>query len=241
MCGIVGYIGAKEAKAILVEGIKRLEYRGYDSAGIAVIDGKEMICERSVGRICELEKSIRGKLNGSTMGIVHTRWATHGAPTVENAHPHVDCSDKIAVVHNGIIENCNYLRAKLQGEGHKFRSETDSEVIAHLIESYFSGNIEDAVRCALKEIEGAYGLAIISLDEPEKLIAARHGSPLIVGIGKGEYFITSDVAAILEYTKNVVYLEDNEIAVLTRDDMVTTDINNVAISKRIDEVQWNID
>ena len=241
MCGIVGYIGEKEAKAVLIEGIKRLEYRGYDSAGIAVIDGKEMICEKSVGRICELEKSIMGKLNGSTMGIVHTRWATHGAPTVENAHPHVDCSKKIAVVHNGIIENCNYLKAKLQKEGHKFKSETDSEVIAHLIESYFSGNLEDAVRCALKEIEGAYGLAIISLDEPEKLIAARHGSPLIVGIGKGEHFITSDVAAILEYTKNVVYLEDNEIAVLTSDDMVTTDINNVPVSKRIDEVQWNVD
>ncbi len=241
MCGIVGYIGEKEAKGILIEGIKRLEYRGYDSAGIAVIEDDQIICERSVGRICELEKSIKSKCNGSTIGIVHTRWATHGAPTVENAHPHIDCSGKIAVVHNGIIENCNYLKSKLQREGHKFRSETDSEVIAHLIESHFSGNIEDAVRCALKEIEGAYGLAIISLDEPEKLIAARHGSPLIVGIGKREYFITSDVAAILEYTKNVVYLEDNEIAVLTRDDMVTTDINNVPVSKRIDEVQWNID
>ncbi len=241
MCGIVGYIGEKEAKAVLIDGIKRLEYRGYDSAGIAVIEGDQMVYERSVGRICELEERIKSKCNGSTIGIVHTRWATHGAPTLENAHPHVDCSDKIAVVHNGIIENCNYLKAKLQKEGHKFRSETDSEVIAHLIESYFSRNLEDAVRCALKEIEGAYGLAIISLDEPEKLIAARHGSPLIVGIGKREYFITSDVAAILEYTKNVVYLEDNEIAVLTRDDMVTTDINNVPVSKRIDEVQWNIE
>lgn len=241
MCGIVGYIGEKKAKAVLIEGIKKLEYRGYDSAGIAVIEGDQMVSERSVGRICELEKRIKSKCNGSTIGIVHTRWATHGAPTVENAHPHIDCSDKIAVVHNGIIENYNYLKAKLQKEGHKFRSETDSEVIAHLIESHFNGNLEDAVRCALKEIEGAYGLAIISLDEPEKLIAARHGSPLIVGVGKGEYFITSDVAAILEYTKNVVYLEDNEIAVLTRDNMVTTDINNVPVSKRIDEVQWNID
>jgi len=241
MCGIVGYIGEKKAKAVLIEGIKRLEYRGYDSAGIAVIEGDQMVYERSVGRICELEKRIKGKLNGSTIGIVHTRWATHGAPTVENAHPHIDCSDKIAVVHNGIIENCNYLKAKLQREGHKFRSETDSEVIAHLIESHFNGNLEDAVRCALKEIEGAYGLAIISLDEPEKLIAARHGSPLIVGVGKREYFIASDVAAILEYTKNVVYLEDNEIAILTRNNMVTTDINNVPVSKRIDEVQWNID
>ncbi len=241
MCGIVGYIGEKKAKAVLIEGIKKLEYRGYDSAGIAVIEGDQMVSERSVGRICELEKRIKSKCNGSTIGIVHTRWATHGAPTVENAHPHIDCSDKIAVVHNGIIENYNYLKAKLQREGHKFRSETDSEVIAHLIESHFNGNLEDAVRCALKEIEGAYGLAIISLDEPEKLIAARHGSPLIVGVGKGVYFITSDVAAILEYTKNVVYLEDNEIAVLTRDDMVTTDINNVPVSKRIDEVQWSID
>ena len=241
MCGIVGYIGEKKAKAVLIEGIKRLEYRGYDSAGIAVIEGDQMVSERSVGRICELEKRIKSKCNGSTIGIVHTRWATHGAPTVENAHPHIDCSDKIAVVHNGIIENCNSLKAKLQREGHKFRSETDSEIIAHLIESHFNGNLEDAVRCALKEIEGAYGLAIISLDEPEKLIAARHGSPLIVGVGKREYFIASDVAAILEYTKNVVYLEDNEIAVLTRDDMVTTDINNMPVSKKIDEVQWNID
>ena len=241
MCGIVGYIGEKKAKAVLIEGIKKLEYRGYDSAGIAVIEGDKMVSERSVGRICELEKRIKSKCNGSTIGIVHTRWATHGAPTVENAHPHIDCSDKIAVVHNGIIENYNCLKAKLQREGHKFRSETDSEVIAHLIESHFNGNLEDAVRCALKEIEGAYGLAIISLDEPEKLIAARHGSPLIVGVGKGEYFITSDVAAILEYTKTVVYLEDNEIAVLTRDDMVTTDINNMPVSKKIDEVQWNID
>ena len=241
MCGIVGYIGEKKAKAVLIEGIKKLEYRGYDSAGIAVIEGDQMVSERSVGRICELEKRIKSKCNGSTIGIVHTRWATHGAPTVENAHPHIDCSDKIAVVHNGIIENYNYLKAKLQREGHKFRSETDSEVIAHLIESHLNGNLEDAVRCALKEIEGAYGLAIISLDEPEKLIAARHGSPLIVGVGKGEYFITSDVAAILEYTKTVVYLEDNEIAVLTRDDMVTTDINNMPVSKKIDEVQWNID
>ena len=135
---------------MLIEGIKKLEYRGYDSAGIAVIEGDQMVSERSVGRICEWEKRIKGKLNGSTIGIVHTRWATHGAPTVENAHPHIDCSDKIAVVHNGIIENYNYLKAKLQREGHKFRSETDSEVIAHLIESHFNGNLEDAVRCALK-------------------------------------------------------------------------------------------
>ncbi|MFQ5963894.1 MAG: glutamine--fructose-6-phosphate transaminase (isomerizing) [Candidatus Scalinduaceae bacterium] len=241
MCGIVGYIGKKEAKAVLIDGIKKLEYRGYDSAGIAVIEDEGVICEKSVGRICELEKKIKGKLNGSSVGIVHTRWATHGAPTIENAHPHVDCSSRIAVVHNGIIENYIKLRDKLEKEGHKLKSETDSEVIAHLIESYFNDNLEDAVRCALREVEGAYGLAVASLDEPDKLIAARRGSPLIIGIGKREYFITSDVAAILKHTKNVVYLDDNELAVLTRGNMVITDINNAPVSKKVNEVQWNID
>ncbi|ODS31051.1 MAG: glucosamine/fructose-6-phosphate aminotransferase [Candidatus Scalindua rubra] len=241
MCGIVGYIGENKARPVLISGIKRLEYRGYDSAGIAVIKDNGIICEKSVGQICELEKKINGKFDKSTMGIIHTRWATHGAPTVENAHPHFDCSGKIAIVHNGIIENYNYLKAKLEKEGHNFKSETDSEVIAHLIESHFEETLEDAVRRALKEVEGAYGLAIISLDDPGKLIAARHGSQLIVGIGKKEHFITSDVAAILEYTKNVVYLDDNEIAVLTRDNMKTTDVDNVQISKRIDEIQWNLD
>ncbi len=241
MCGIVGYFGEKKAKTVLMEGIKRLEYRGYDSAGIAVIEDNKLIYEKSVGRIGELEKRIRSKCDKSTIGIVHTRWATHGAPTNENAHPHFDCSGKIAVVHNGIIENYNYLKTKLQNEGHKFKSETDSEVIAHLIESYYSNDLEDAVRYTLKGIEGAYGLAVISLDEPNKLVAARCGSPLIVGIGNGEYFVTSDVAAILEHTKNVVYLDDGELVVLARDNMKTTDGNNIAISKKVDEVQWNVD
>jgi glucosamine--fructose-6-phosphate aminotransferase (isomerizing) len=241
MCGIVGYIGEKIAMPILINGIRRLEYRGYDSAGISIIRDNEIICEKSVGRICELEKKINGKFNEGTLGIVHTRWATHGAPTIENAHPHLDCSGRIAIVHNGIIENYNYLKAKLEKAGHNFKSETDSEVIAHLIESYFEGVLEDAVRRALNEVDGAYGLAIISLDDPDKLIAARRGSPLIVGIGKGEHFVTSDVAAILEYTKEVVYLDDNEIAVLTRNDMKTTDVDNVQISKSIDEVLWNLD
>ena len=241
MCGIVGYIGRNKARPILINGIRRLEYRGYDSAGLSTIKDNEIICVKSVGFIDELEKKIDSKFNEGTIGIVHTRWATHGAPTVENAHPHCDCSGKISIVHNGIIENYNYLKAKLKKEGHIFKSETDSEVIAHLIESYFEGVLEDAVRKALKEVDGAYGLAIISLDDPGKLIAARRGSPLIVGVGKGEHFVTSDVAAILEYTKEVVYLDDNEIAVLTRDKMETTDINNVQISKNIDEIQWNLD
>ena len=241
MCGIVGYIGENKARPVLMNGIRRLEYRGYDSAGISIINDNKMVSERSVGFVDELEKKLNGKFDKGTLGIVHTRWATHGAPTVENAHPHCDCTGNISIVHNGIIENYNYLKAKLEKEGHIFKSETDSEVIAHLIESYFEGELEDAVRRALKEVDGAYGLAIISLDDPGKLIAARRGSPIIVGIGKGEHFITSDVAAILEYTKEVVYLDDNEIAVLTREKMETTDIDNVQISKSIDAVQWNLD
>jgi len=241
MCGIVGYIGENKARPVLMNGIRRLEYRGYDSAGISIINDNKMVSERSVGFVDELEKKLNGKFDKGTLGIVHTRWATHGAPTVENAHPHCDCTGNISIVHNGIIENYNYLKAKLEKEGHIFKSETDSEVIAHLIESYFEGELEDAVRRALREVDGAYGLAIISLDDPGKLIAARRGSPIIVGIGKGGHFITSDVAAILEYTKEVVYLDDNEIAVLTREKMETTDIDNVQISKSIDAVQWNLD
>ncbi|GAX59530.1 glucosamine/fructose-6-phosphate aminotransferase [Candidatus Scalindua japonica] len=241
MCGIVGYIGENCAQPILINGIKRLEYRGYDSSGISVFDDGKILCEKSVGFVSELEKKIDGRFKEATSGIVHTRWATHGAPTIENAHPHVDCSGKISIVHNGIIENYNYLKAKLEKEGHVFKSETDSEVIAHLIESHFEGVLEDAVRTALKEVEGAYGLAIISAEDPGKLVAARHGSPLIVGIGEREHYVASDVAAILEYTKEVVYLDDNEIAVLTKDGMSTTDIDNVQIIKRVDEVQWNLD
>ncbi len=241
MCGIVGYIGENKARPVLMNGIRRLEYRGYDSAGISIINDNKMVSERSVGFVDELEKKLNGKFDKGTLGIVHTRWATHGAPTVENAHPHCDCTGNISIVHNGIIENYNYLKAKLEKEGHIFKSETDSEVIAHLIESYFEGELEDAVRRALREVDGAYGLAIISLDDPGKLIAARRGSPMIVGIGKGGHFITSDVAAILEYTKEVVYLDDNEIAVLTREKMETTDIDNVQILKSIDAVQWNLD
>ena len=184
MCGIVGYIGGNKARPILINGIKRLEYRGYDSSGISIIEDDKMLCEKSVGFISELEKKINGKFNEGTLGIVHTRWATHGAPTIVNAHPHIDCTGKISIVHNGIIENYNYLKTKLEKEGHAFKSETDSEVLAHLIECYFEGVLEDAVRTALKEVEGAFGLAIISLADPGKLIAARRGSPLIVGIGR---------------------------------------------------------
>ncbi len=174
MCGIVGYIGENKASPILINGIRRLEYRGYDSAGISIINDNKMVSERSVGFVDELEKKLNGKFDEGTLGIVHTRWATHGAPTVENAHPHCDCTGNISIVHNGIIENYNYLKAKLEKEGHIFKSETDSEVIAHLIESYFEGELEDAVRRALKEVDGAYGLAIISLDDPGKGIRTTY-------------------------------------------------------------------
>ena len=240
MCGIVGYIGKNKAKSILVEGIKKLEYRGYDSSGIAVIEDNKIVCKKAVGRISELEKVLGGNCERSHIGIIHTRWATHGSPKHKNAHPHVDCHDRIALVHNGIIENYNYLKTKLESMGHIFKSETDTEVIAHLIESHFEGDLVYAVRNALKEVEGAYGLAIINLEEPDKLIAARLGSPLIIGVGNEEYFVTSDVSAILEYTKNVVYLKDGELVVLTKDKMETTDIDSVPITERIEEIEWDI-
>ncbi|HHT9137260.1 MAG TPA: glutamine--fructose-6-phosphate transaminase (isomerizing) [Candidatus Wunengus sp. YC60] len=241
MCGIVGYIGQKEAIKVLLDGIKRLEYRGYDSAGIAFIEDGLLRCEKAVGKIAELEKKLYGNHFCTHAGIIHTRWATHGAPTMENAHPHLDCNNEIAVVHNGIIENYDYLKSKLELEGHVFRSETDTEALAHLIEKYFQGNLEMAVMEALKEVEGTYGIAVISPKEPGKIVAARKGSPLMLGIGNQEYFITSDVSASLEHTRDVVYLDDNEIAVLTHGHYETKTAQNVPTYKKVEEVLWNID
>lgn len=239
MCGIVGYIGSRIAKPILIDGIKRLEYRGYDSAGIALIENTHLEAEVSVGRITALEEKIHGRFSKGTYGIVHTRWATHGAPTLENAHPHVDCSNSIAVVHNGIIENHDFLKAQLEKEGHVFRSETDTEVLAHLIEKYSKGTLECAVGEALKDARGTYGIAVISSRDPNKIVAARKGSPLAIGIGQGEYFITSDVTAILQHTKKVIYLNDNEIAVLTRDNLSIMTFDSVPVHKKIEEVLWD--
>ena len=190
MCGIVGYIGQHKAVNILLEGIKRLEYRGYDSSGIAFVENGRLRCEKAVGKIAELEKKLDGGNFNTHIGIVHTRWATHGAPTMENAHPHMDCHKQIAVVHNGIIENYDYLKSRLEREGHVFQSETDTEVLAHLIEKYFQNNLEKAVMEALKVVEGTYGIAVISQKDPQKIVAARKGSPLVIGIGNKEYFIT---------------------------------------------------
>jgi len=241
MCGIVGYIGYREAAPVLIDGIKRLEYRGYDSAGIAVIEKDGLKYLKTPGKIAKLEEKLGKEFSSGTIGISHTRWATHGEPNQKNAHPQFDCKGKIAVVHNGIIENYSYLKEKLREEGHRFASETDTEVIAHLIEKYMSNNLESAVREALKQLEGAYGVAIISQDDPSKLIAARYGSPLVIGIGEKEFFVASDVSALLPYTNQIVFLEDNEMVTVTQKLYHITTIDNVPVSKKIEEVSWNID
>ena len=218
MCGIAGYIGKNQASDFLLDALKRLEYRGYDSAGIAVLDKDGKIkCVKTAGRINLLEEKLKKeKLNGS-VGIAHTRWATHGHPSESNAHPHSDCKENIFVVHNGIIENYKILKEKLIKAGHKFRSETDTEVISHLIEAHFEGNLEEAVLEALRHIEGAYAIAIISRNDPEKIIVAKKSSPLIIGIGKDEYFIASDPSAVAGYTDRVIYLDDEELGIITKD------------------------
>ncbi|MBS3097257.1 glutamine--fructose-6-phosphate transaminase (isomerizing) [Candidatus Woesearchaeota archaeon] len=239
MCGIVGYIGSKKAAPLLIEGLKRLEYRGYDSAGIAIIGNKQILTKKDIGKIEEIHKKINLiDLNGN-LGIAHCRWATHGSVCRENAHPHSDCSGKIAIVHNGIIENYNELKDKLLAKGHKFRSETDTEVIAHLIEENYNGDIKGATLKALKEIDGAYALGIICSDEPDKLIAARNESPLIIGVGKGENCMASDVPAILKLTNNVVFLDDKELAVLTKDNFKVLGLDGKEIKKEITKIEWN--
>ena len=246
MCGIVGYIGKKEACGILLEGLKRLEYRGYDSAGVCVLHEGALHTAKTAGRISVLEEAIdeHPGLLGGSLGIAHTRWATHGAPNQVNAHPHTDDRGTIALVHNGIIENYATLKSFLIEKGHTFRSETDSEVLAQLIgELYHDGcpTLESAVQAALREVSGTYGIAVICSDEPGKIIAARKGSPLIIGVGTDEYVIASDASAILEHTANVVYLNDNEMAVITEDGMRTTTIDNVPISKEVQQIEWSLE
>jgi glucosamine--fructose-6-phosphate aminotransferase (isomerizing) len=228
---------------LLIEGLKRLEYRGYDSAGITIMNGDGLDTRKAVGKIAELEKLIaNGTAPESTIGIAHTRWATHGAPNERNAHPHLSCNGEFAVVHNGIIENAGTLKKKLEQMGHQFRSETDTEVIAHLIEEAYEGNLEDAVREALRQVEGAYGLAILSSREPRKIVAARKGSPLLLGVtDNGEYFVASDVAAVLAQTRHVIYLDDGEMAVLTDDGYVTQSLRGESLQKEVKEIAWDLD
>ncbi|HEX2166241.1 MAG TPA: glutamine--fructose-6-phosphate transaminase (isomerizing) [Longimicrobiales bacterium] len=243
MCGIVGYIGDRQAVPLLLEGLKRLEYRGYDSAGLTLVNGDGLETHKAVGKIVELEKQIgNGSAPQATIGIAHTRWATHGAPNERNAHPHLSCNGEIAVVHNGIIENAGTLRKKLEQMGHEFRSETDTEVIVHLIEEAYEGNLEDAVREALRQVEGAYGLAIVSSREPRKLVAARKGSPLLLGVtDNGEYFIASDVAAVLAQTRQVIYLDDGEMAVLTEGGYETLSLHGESLEKEVKQIAWDLD
>ncbi len=241
MCGIIGYIGEKEAVPILVEGLKRMEYRGYDSAGLAVIEKEGLICEKTVGKITDLEVLLGKRRFSSTMGIAHTRWATHGEPSDFNAHPHIDCKGEIAVVHNGIIENYMALRELLERKGHQFRTETDTEVLAHLIEEYYQGDLTEATRMALTQVEGTYGIAVLCLHNPGQIVAARKGSPLVIGKGQGEHIVASDVAALIRYTNQVVYLEDGELAVITKDDFTISTTEKVKVPPKFQEISWSLD
>jgi glutamine---fructose-6-phosphate transaminase (isomerizing) len=241
MCGIVGYVGGRGATGLLIEGLKRLEYRGYDSAGIAMSNGHGLETRKAKGKISMLEGVVNGNPISGTIGIAHTRWATHGAPNECNAHPHTDCTETIAVVHNGIIENYGALRKMLKMQGHTFKSETDTEVLAHLIEAAFDGKLEDAVIDALNLVEGTYGIAVISSKDPDKIVCARKGSPLLIGLGEGEFYVASDVAAILQHTRQVVYLDDGEMGVITRNGYEVLDLNARRISKGVSRIDWSLD
>ena len=242
MCGIIGYIGHRPALPIVLDGLKRLEYRGYDSAGIALLDDSKMIIRKRSGKVTELEELWRPNGFLATLGMGHTRWATHGDPTSANAHPHVDCTKRIAIVHNGIIENCVTLRKALVGDGHRFTSETDTEVLVHLIEESYRRipDLEHAVRSALTKTVGAYAIVVMSEQEPDKLVAARKGSPLAIGIGKGEYIIASDASAIVEHTREVMYLADDEIAVVTLGGVTVKTLDDILVSKEVDEVLCDV-
>ena len=242
MCGIVGYVGEQQSLPILLEGLRRLEYRGYDSAGVAIMNGDGLKIEKAAGKISVLEKKIDASRPQGTLGIAHTRWATHGEPNTVNAHPHSDCHGRIAIVHNGIIENYSTIKTKLQEEGHRFTTDTDTEVIAHLIEKFYHGNLEDAVSSALRHLTGTYGIAVISSDEPMKIVGARHGSPLVVGIcDDNEYILASDVSAIIRHTNQVVYLDDEEMVVLTPAGIQTSNLRQEAVSKTVETVDWDLE
>ncbi|KAB2953470.1 glutamine--fructose-6-phosphate transaminase (isomerizing) [Heliorestis acidaminivorans] len=240
MCGIVGYIGTKKAAPILLEGLKKLEYRGYDSAGIAVLEDEVIQVQKAVGKLTNLENKLNGSAPCGCIGIGHTRWATHGKPSDENSHPHQDCAGEFAVVHNGIIENYLALKDRLSKSGHHFCSQTDTEVLAHLVESYYEGDLEEAVRKVAKDLEGSFACAFITRKEPGKIVAVRKDSPLVVGLGEGEYFLASDIPAILAHTRLTYVLNDGEMVVLTKDKVtVKKACNGEIIDKEIFEVKWD--
>jgi glutamine---fructose-6-phosphate transaminase (isomerizing) len=241
MCGIVGYVGPREATGLLIEGLKRLEYRGYDSAGVSITNGGGLETRKAAGKISKLEAVMNGSPIHGTTGIAHTRWATHGPPTECNAHPHHDCTNTIAVVHNGIIENASTLKAQLEARGHTFRSETDTEVLAHLIEAEYEDDLEGAVADALRQVEGTYGIAVVSSRDPDKIVAARKGSPLLLGVGEGEYYVASDASAILQHTRQVVYLDDGEVAVLSRNGYQVVDLRERQLQKPVTKIDWDLE
>ncbi len=240
MCGIIGYIGPREATPLLIEGLRRMEYRGYDSAGVALWDGEAIEVRRAAGKIAKLEAAIAADPVDGMVGIGHTRWATHGAPNERNAHPHLSADGSVAVVHNGIIENASVLRGALQDLGYVFRSDTDTEVIAHLVQELFDGSLEEAVIHALRKIEGTYGIAVISSRDPGKIVAARKGSPLLIGVGNGENFLASDASAILAHTRQVVYLDDGDVAVIERDSYRVIDLNAMPLPRDVDRIDWDL-
>src|SRR5947209_15073079 len=249
MCGIVGYVGNKQVVPVIIEGLRKLEYRGYDSAGIAVVDEEhDLEIRRAEGKLRNLEEAIRLNPLDGTYGIGHTRWATHGRPTEENAHPHRDCTGKIVVVHNGIVENYIHLKKQLIAEGHKFKTETDTEVIAHLIEKHLfqqgktnghNVSLEEAVRKTVKLLTGVFALAVISTDEHDKIVAARNGPPAVIGLGKDEYFVASDVPAILHHTRDLFFLADGDLAVITPQGVQLTDFNGQPIVRQVQHVTWD--
>jgi glucosamine--fructose-6-phosphate aminotransferase (isomerizing) len=239
MCGIIGYLGSKNAVPVLLDGLKKLEYRGYDSAGVAVVRDNKIQVRRVKGKIRDLEESLKASPLEGRCGLGHTRWATHGRPSEENAHPHRDCSGTLVVVHNGIIENYLPLKEQLIREGHVFRTETDTEVIAHLIEKHLKGSLEEAVMMAIRELEGAYAVAAMSVRDPDKIVAAKTGPPAVVGLGEDEFFISSDINPILGYTPRVVFLEDNEMAILERSGVRFLDFQGNLLNKTVDHLTWN--
>ncbi|HWO56495.1 MAG TPA: glutamine--fructose-6-phosphate transaminase (isomerizing) [bacterium] len=241
MCGIIGYVGKQEALPILIEGLKRMEYRGYDSAGFAIMSEKGILAEKYAGKIARLEEHIKDRVYPGDWGIAHTRWATHGEPLDHNAHPHIDSTGTIAVVHNGIIENYATLKEWLSRQGHIFRTETDTEVLTELIAHHYEGDLVEATRTALLQVEGTYGIAVACTKNPDLIVAARHGSPLILGHGKGENFVASDAAALIRHTKEVVYLDDLDLATVTRDGFEITKIDRTQVSREIQEIEWTLD
>jgi glutamine---fructose-6-phosphate transaminase (isomerizing) len=241
MCGIVGYIGPRNVTTVLLEGLRRLEYRGYDSAGVALVADGKLVGTKRVGKLGNLEAELKKHPLTGTAGIGHTRWATHGRPSDSNAHPHLDCKGRIAVIHNGIIENHAALRFDLSEKGHTFSSETDTEVIAHLLEEYYTGDIVGAVRKTLAAVRGAYALGVLSADNPEEIVFARNGaSPLIVGLGKDEMFVASDIPAILEYTRKELIIQEGEIVVITRDGAKITTFDGERVDREITHVAWDV-